>query len=267
MLVALLLPAVQSARESGRRVQCLNNLKQDGVALLHYYDERSAFPVGNQAPNPNSAVQQGGWWGFQAQLLPYLESKYIYELCNFTYQGTCFDWITAQQSFPSKNPAIQILGYYHCPDDPHSGDKWSEPGQGAYGCTNYQGVMGTTEFANDGILLHRIGNQPFTLQEITDGASHTIIMGERGLSNQLYGWPYCGAGDDYNTGWGDNLMATILAFSAGRTLEATTITSGATTRLVHFLFADAVIPLTYDIDNTIYQAYATKAGKEIVPEP
>src|SRR5580700_8082857 len=74
MLVALLLPAIQSARESGRRTTCLNNLKQDGLALLAYHGEFNRFPVGNVAPNPNSMVVTGGWWGFQARILPYLES-------------------------------------------------------------------------------------------------------------------------------------------------------------------------------------------------
>src|SRR5208283_1153230 len=85
ILIALLLPAVNAARESGRRVQCLNNLKQDGFALHHYLsDHNDTFPVGNVAPNlPYS--EAGGWWGFQARLLKYLEFQAIEEKCNFIF--------------------------------------------------------------------------------------------------------------------------------------------------------------------------------------
>jgi prepilin-type N-terminal cleavage/methylation domain-containing protein len=282
MLVALLLPSVQSARESGRRVQCLNNLKQNGLALHEYYGEYNAFPVGNYAPNyylgtyvPTTPISFNcGWWGFQAKILPYLESKDIYDRCNFSYPGQCFDWIDMQQAKSAAlNPAVELPPSLNCPDELHKDDTSSDGMGGIYKCTNYLGVMGTTQFANDGILLHCIGNQPVTLQQIKDGASHTIIMGERGISNQYLGWPYCGAGDNsqynYNTGWGDNLMATQLGLSPGEyTGNDDYHFWSYHPGLVQFLWADgSTKPLTYDIDNTIYQAYATKAGAEIVPDP
>ena len=62
--------------------------------------------------------------------------------------------------------------------------------------------MGTSGLANDGILLHGGPNSAISLTQVTDGASHTIIMGERGISNNLYGWPYCGSGDLNGTGQG-----------------------------------------------------------------
>src|SRR5271165_76055 len=88
--IALLLPAIQSARESGRRVTCLNNLKQWGLGLNAYLDATNGtFPVGNVAPR-SAITGTGGWWGFQARILPHLESNNIYTLLapGFTYRGS-----------------------------------------------------------------------------------------------------------------------------------------------------------------------------------
>src|SRR5581483_11828504 len=70
VLIALLLPAVQAAREASRRSQCVNNLKQIGLALQSYLDATKSFPYGARAPNNGS----GGWgMSFYVGLLPYLE--------------------------------------------------------------------------------------------------------------------------------------------------------------------------------------------------
>jgi prepilin-type N-terminal cleavage/methylation domain-containing protein len=262
-LIALLLPAIQAAREAGRRTQCLNNLKQCGLGLLAYHASLNKFPVGNVAPSPHNSA--GGWWGFQARILPFLESRNIYDLCNFTYQGSCFDWVVLQQS-RKRSPATMILDYYKCPDDPLRNEIYHDPAFGDYGCTDYLGVMGTSPSSGDGILLHGNYNSAVSLTTVTDGASHTLIMGERGVSNDLYGWPYCGAGDSNGTGCGDNLMATNLGLSAG-------LPDGNHNyhfwsyhaELAHFLWADgAARPLTYDLDYNVLQALATRAGGETI---
>src|SRR5215475_10650542 len=78
-LIGLLLPAVNAAREAGRRMVCLNNLKQYGLALNAFHSEFGVFPVGNFTNYPGKFGIQpnnhGAGWGFQARLLPYLESK------------------------------------------------------------------------------------------------------------------------------------------------------------------------------------------------
>jgi prepilin-type N-terminal cleavage/methylation domain-containing protein len=263
ILIALLLPAIQAAREAGRRTQCLNNLKHCGLGLLSFLNEFRSFPVGNVAPPANN--DYGGWWGFQARILPYLESKHIYKLCMFNYQGSCFDWIAYQQS------RRILLGtmvpvFYKCPDDPLKDAIYHDPTFGDYGCTNYLGVMGTTETANNGILLHGNYSSAVRLVKVTDGSSQTIIMGERGISNDLYGWPYCGAGDAQNTGCGDNLMATDLGLSPG-------LPDGNHNyhfwsyhhNMAHFLWADgSARPLSYDLDHKVLQALSTKAGRETI---
>jgi prepilin-type N-terminal cleavage/methylation domain-containing protein len=289
ILIGLLLPAINAARESGRRAQCLNNLKQHGLALLHYHDENGAFPVGNVLPNipglanPDASSPyslSGGWWGFQARLLPYLESKDIYKLCNFTYQMTCFDWISLQPD--GKNPAVMIPPVFKCPDDPKRDAIWHDPTNavvGDYGCTNYLGVMGTNEYANDGILLHGGYRSAISMTKVTDGASHTLIMGERGISDVLLGWPYCGAGDPtladifqdvtLQTGKGDNLMDTQLGLSAGWPDGNHDYHFWSYhPNMAQFIMADGSgRPLTYDIDFKLFQALATRAGGEPAQVP
>ena len=69
-------------------MQCLNNLKQWGLALNAYHNDYGSFPVGNvEPPNYDKLDWTGGWWGFQAKILPYIEANDIYKLCNFNYKG------------------------------------------------------------------------------------------------------------------------------------------------------------------------------------
>ncbi|MBN2580713.1 MAG: DUF1559 domain-containing protein [Pirellulales bacterium] len=262
ILIALLLPAIQAAREAARRTQCLSNLKQCGLGLLSYHDEFKSFPIGNVEPPAGSNA--GGWWGFQARILPYLESKHVFKLCNFSYRSSCFEWIAYQQT-RDIFLGTMIPSFYKCPNDPLKDEIYHDSRFGDYGCTSYLGVMGTSETLNDGILLHGDFNSIVRLSKVTDGASHTIIMGERGISNNLYGWPYCGAGNYRNTGCGDNLMDTKLGLSPGKPDGNHNYHFWSHhANMAHFLWADgSARPLFYDIDHQVLQDLATRAGREI----
>src|SRR3954468_24993586 len=82
VLVALLLPAVQAAREAARRVQCVNNLKQVGLALHGYHDAHNTFPAGGWIAlfgQPATANMNSGW---SASVLPWLEQRALYDGLN-----------------------------------------------------------------------------------------------------------------------------------------------------------------------------------------
>src|SRR5262245_58695430 len=85
VLVALLLPAIQSARESARRTQCANNLKQIGVACLNYHDTHRSLPPGYLATLPYSdPVPTTPGWGWASFILPMMEEKWLAGMIDYT---------------------------------------------------------------------------------------------------------------------------------------------------------------------------------------
>src|SRR5438105_12778965 len=86
VLIALLLPAVQAAREAARRAQCINNLKQLGLAVANYESANGSYPASyGSAADTTLANQWSTWgsWSPTALLLPYLEQKPLYDAINF----------------------------------------------------------------------------------------------------------------------------------------------------------------------------------------
>ncbi len=266
-LIALLLPAIQSARETGRRTTCLNNLKQWGLALNTYQEAHNGvFPVGNVAPKNPLLSFEGGYWGFEARLLPYIECNNIYKLCEpgFNYTGIngCFDYVSTLSK--GNDFALMIPPTDKCPDDLQAGlpDTLPGPGNGdgMYACGSYMGVMGTSGTANDGILLHTRYSGAISLAKVTDGLSHTLIMGERGVSIEQFGWPYCGYGDT-GTGEGDNLLSTQLGLSPGLPDGNHDLHFWSYhPEMCQFITADGSgHVLSYDIDLPTLQALSTRA--------
>ncbi len=159
-----------------------------------------------------------------------------------------------------------------CPDDPLSGLKdtgtATGDGGGYYACGSYLGVMGTSSTANDGILLHTWYTGAISLTKVTDGLSHTLIMGERGVSIEQFGWPYCGYGTD-GTGEADNLLATGGGLSPGTDQGADDNHFWSYHQnLCQFICADGSgHPLSYDIDLLTFKYLSTRAGGEIFQLP
>ena len=258
ILIAMMLPAVQAAREAGRRLQCQNNLKQYGLAFHSYHTAHDAFPIGNI---------HGTWWTAQSTLLPYVGGEAVYALVNYQYPGDCFQAGNAVSL--AQDSGSYVLPIDECPCDPNRGKIWfAYPGYGHHGCTNYLGVMGTSPTAEDGILF---SGPPVSIDNVRDGISNTIIMGERGISNILYGWTYCGAGEydastsNYNFGEGDNLCSTKLGLSAGAAdgnhdFHFWSYHPGT----AGFLWADGSSRyLNFGIDFKVFQAISTRAGGEV----
>ena len=263
-------------------MRCQNNLKQYALALHHYHSVFNIFPQGNVGLNiftpqgePVDAntyqnnFNKNTWWGAQSMLLPYMEGGNVYRLINYRYVDplgppySCFDFVVTLPQ--QQDPCAYVLPHDKCPDDPNAGAIWYSPAFGWYGCTNYLGVMGTTQVANDGILFHCL--RGVGLRDIKDGSSNTLIMGERGISYDKFGWPYCGCGNytDYSGG-GDNLCSTQLGFYQGFPDGADDYhfwsyhASGG-----NFAMADGSVRfLNYSINFNLFQALSTRAGGEVL---
>jgi prepilin-type N-terminal cleavage/methylation domain-containing protein len=89
ILIALLLPAVQAAREAARRTQCINNLKQQGLALTSYQDTLGSYPpstIRHKVDPFCDLCGYGAMYTFRSLILPYLEQKNLFNAINFSYE-------------------------------------------------------------------------------------------------------------------------------------------------------------------------------------
>ncbi len=259
---------------------CLNNLKQWGLALNTYQEAHNGvFPVGNVEPPSIYVINPvGGWWGFKAKLLPYLEAANIDKLLEpgFSYRGDCFTYIEGLPA--NNNPAVMILPCDKCPDDLHAGAIYVDTDSSKWACGNYLGVDGSVPWVRgrpptpktDGILVHSKIGTPVRLTQVTDGAAHTLAMGERGVSDEDYGWPYCGVGNTAEeNGDGDMLLSTQAGLSAGAPDGSADYHFWSYhPNLSQFISVDgAGHVLTYDIDLPTFQGLSTRAGGEIFQLP
>jgi prepilin-type processing-associated H-X9-DG protein len=201
VLVALLLPAVQQAREAARRTQCKNNLKQMGLALLNYESSFSVLPPGHisiptgepWSGGPNDPLPElGPGWSFFALMLPMLDQAPLHTTINF--------------NLPIANPVnvaprSTTVSVYNCPSDS------SPPRISAFPDTlavhdlainSYIGSLGGADPANapgftahyeelpfNGIF-HR--NSSIRIRDIIDGTSNTFAIGERQSAFSPNGW-------------------------------------------------------------------------------
>ena len=170
VLIALLLPAVQAAREAARRSQCLNNLKQLGLGLHNYHDSTGSLPWG-----------QGylGWneWSAPVMLLPFVEQAPLFNSINFANTGNASQPSIAQNLTSNRSTLSLLL----CPSDT---DRLTN----AEGHTNYcynggssvDSMLNPSRFNGIGTNLHN-GTMPSSigLRDITDGTSQSAAFCER----------------------------------------------------------------------------------------
>jgi prepilin-type N-terminal cleavage/methylation domain-containing protein len=170
VLVALLLPAVQSAREAARRTQCTNNLKQLGIALHNYHDIAGRFPC-----NINRVVINLGSGGqlandrnqasYLVNLLPYVEQRPLYDQINFSLHDPAFgNQIVAGQALKT----ISVKSYI-CPDSNHQRFSVASP---ALAFTNYAGSIGSQQMEASGktcVMASFVGNGGANFDDDDDG--------------------------------------------------------------------------------------------------
>jgi prepilin-type N-terminal cleavage/methylation domain-containing protein len=233
ILVALLLPAVQAAREAGRRTQCVNNLKQIGLALQNYHDTNKALPFGKGPSYAGAPVYAR--WSAHALILPFMEQGNVYGAINFNFPPATPGMAGVTAFMPAhNNPGgengvicrTQIPGFL-CPSDIDPVGDW--PGQ-----NNYTGNQGNwlcdrgdaPAAANDispgelqtGVFYFR---SKCNFAQITDGLSNTVFFSEK----------MRGAGtpdprtDLFTMSNQSSLAATYSTCSATNTATATPLTS------------------------------------------
>jgi len=171
VLIALLLPAVQAAREAARRSQCVNNLKQLGLASHNYLQAVGSFPLGTATAWADlGPTNQYNWgtWSAQAFLLPYLEQTAVYNAINFSWTSWPGYGGTANATaFNTK------LAVFLCPSDGSTKTSWGEPL-----LNNYLGSLGTSTnngtTSNGALSVYSADSE----SGIKDGLSNTTLFGE-----------------------------------------------------------------------------------------
>jgi len=227
ILIGMLLPAVQQAREAARRSQCLNNLKQIGLALHNYHDTYNTLPPGvvHKSGNQNvAALASYGWGTF---ILPQLEQATMFQAMQAN--GVDLDALLRNTA----NPDVQALVFknipvYRCPSDTapdlNSKREWDVPYSSFFGnrpvhlaTSNYVGVSGSRWATPEEWIVS--GRDPFgtfwgdskvQFRDITDGLSSTFIVGERDWE---LGWAANWVGQRNYTGtgiWGSRQNLAIL---------------------------------------------------------
>ncbi len=270
ILIALLLPAVQQARETARRFQCSNNLKQIGLALHNYHNTYKAFPpllVHNSTISPQTGFYSG-WWSWYVRILPFVEQKPLYDQIDVDNDAVAPFFIGENREQVSQN-----LSVYLCPSEPYGKRIWSadwgmaaDPLKAAH--TNYLGCRGSTrDVPGDGVFPAT--NISVRMSEITDGTSSTLFVGERPIDKVgEWGWWALGTGFD-----GHGLADHVLDGSEGLRRGV----PGSSDDLTHFwsphtggaqfvLCDGSVRFLSYSINHETFQALCSRNGGEVVGE-
>jgi len=280
ILVALLLPAVQQAREAARRTQCKNNLKQIGLGLHNYHDAMRTFPPGYVSLFDATSNDTGPGWGWASFLLPQMEQSPLYNQVNFN---------VGVESPLNATVRVQELPTYLCPSDSPP-DRWTavkrDLSTGAFisnicdvAFANYVGVFGTFEpgVGGDGMFFR---NSRVALRDVTDGSSSTLMVGERSFRLGEATWTGAVTGaaimpdgsDGVGTGPPQLASSLILGHSGdgnspgnprSRVNQFHNLHIGG----VHFLFGDGHIGfLSTSLDCGVYQALTTRSGGEAVSD-
>jgi len=295
ILIALLLPAVQAAREAARRTQCVNNLKQVGLALHNYEGSHKGLPYG-------SDYTQGGKSTWAMMLLPYIERQAHYDKIDRT--------VGLNHANNAQTVKMVVPGYL-CPSDPQSGSPVLK-GRGDSPGTNptesamlsYPACMGPTQpdacpmcpnttpsatnwccqgcnFGSygspcgiqNGTFSGMFGRWPksIELREVTDGLSRTIMGGETLPGHYIWNGVFCVNFPVSGMTVPINTMQEDGGIHGGQVLRLWAITSGYKSRHpggANFMMGDAsVVFINETIDHQLYANLGTRAGNETANLP
>jgi type II secretory pathway pseudopilin PulG len=253
ILIALLMPAVQSSRAAARRTVCRNQLHQLAVALHLYHDTHQCFPAGSYVMGPAFPMQSG--WGWGAMILPHLEQNARYAQIHFG-QGTAVGSNLSLIASPIqifRCPSEVSLDRVHCTP---IGELPYDLAAGNYcGSEGVLSAMSTTRIA-----------------QITDGTSQTFMLGERvvqpgGPFSLPFTSAWCGQvafGDLYDYRSVPHLMPTSVHPLNSSTTDP--LCFGSRHEMgAHFAMVDGSVQFVGDsIDATTYVALGTPDGGEMI---
>lgn len=278
ILIGLLLPAVQSARDSARKAQCVNNLKQIGLAFQNYEATHRVFPPGYISNFDQKNNDTGPGWGWASMILPQMEQTAVFSNINFNLPIEI-----------ATNQTVRLVTFKNllCPSDTVATAWWAMRREPSgiptqqicqVGPSNYVAMYGTTDpgIDGDGIFFR---NSNIGIREIPDGTSQTIAAGER--SHKLGESTWVGAVTNAvlyptnNDGVGyprtETAPGMVLGHSGGRRGPGDPMGEVNQFHSLHygggviFLFADGHCNfLKTTMDNKIYKALSTRAGAEVI---
>ncbi|MDA8043217.1 MAG: DUF1559 domain-containing protein [Pirellulales bacterium] len=295
VLVGLLLPAVQQAREAARRSACSNNMKQQGLAVHNYADVNpEKFPVGwvGEYENGEWHGDEGEGHGFASRMLPFIEQNNVYKTINFGAQVSAASNATARTT---------VISTFLCPSDSYgSGDVFNpgaegsgedtpdaNPGGTAYSRSNYPGVFGNEHIAGhehddltasllsgddeglepgegNGIFFAggASGENAVSFRDVRDGLSKTIMIGER--DSRLGGSLWIGRGDGLEAGMSRVVGVGEHVFNSGGEAHFEDYYSSHPGG-VSFVFADGHVAFLSDgMSDALFASLCTRAGGEVV---
>jgi len=189
VLIGLLLPAVQKARDAAARIKCANNLHQIGLAVHQYHDTMGSFPPGMRSPS--SRDLPGPYASWLTILLPYLEQGSLWNATVAAYRQSRSPFVS-----PPHIGLTTVMPIFACPADPRSDQVHLAPrDQILVTLTCYLGVEGQNLYSRDGVLFK---DSAVRIADITDGTSNTLLVGERPASADCqFGWWYAGVGQRF----------------------------------------------------------------------
>ena len=197
LLIGLLLPAVQAAREASRRTECTNHLKQIGLAFQNHHASHGFFPTGgwnwDDPPtfvngSPASGAEQHAGWGFQ--ILPYLEAQHVWQAGPAAAIGTPVRYFFC----PSRRQP-QVVEHLDNYDPPLTG------GIITHALCDY--AASNRELTG---VVRRY--EPVRLSQVTDGSSHTLIAADKRLNLALLGEWQDDDNEGYTAGWNEDTIRT-----------------------------------------------------------